>query len=142
MNAMLTIKETARQTGLSADTIRYYEKIGLLPSPQRKENRHRVYTDDEVATMRLIPCLKKAGLSLDEIKPLLGMTLTGDLTGAPEVSEMMLAHRQKVVQQMESLKQIIDFIDVKLQAGTLAKQEPCTLPEQEKPGFDAKLARG
>ncbi|MGQ3482036.1 MerR family DNA-binding transcriptional regulator [Paenibacillus sp. TY11] len=49
-----SIKETSEQTGLSKDTIRYYEKIGLLPRAERKTNRHRLYRPQDVHTMKLI----------------------------------------------------------------------------------------
>lgn len=58
-NEVFSIKETSEQAGLSEDTIRYYEKIGLLPRAERKANRHRVYRPEDIHTMRLITCLKK-----------------------------------------------------------------------------------
>lgn len=49
-----TIKQTAEQTGISADTIRYYEKIALLPRAERKDNGHRIYRQEDINTIRLI----------------------------------------------------------------------------------------
>lgn len=60
-NELFSIKETSEQAGLSEDTIRYYEKIGLLPRAERKVNRHRVYRLEDIHTMKLITCLKKQG---------------------------------------------------------------------------------
>lgn len=54
-----SIKETAERTGMSEDTIRYYEKIGLLPRAKRKGNSHRIYSDLDLNRMLLVTCLKK-----------------------------------------------------------------------------------
>lgn len=56
-----TIKQTAKQTGISEDTIRYYEKIALLPRADRKDNGHRIYRQEGIHTIQLISCLKKNG---------------------------------------------------------------------------------
>ena len=53
-----TIKQIAEQTGISEDTIRYYEKIKLLPRADRKENGHRVYRKEDFYMIKLISCLK------------------------------------------------------------------------------------
>jgi MerR family copper efflux transcriptional regulator len=108
---VFTIKEAAEQTELSEDTIRYYEKIGLLPRAERKENRHRIYHPEDIATMKLIICLKKTGMSLDEMKPFLNLSYDDDLTEFPELYAKIQSHKEKIYNQMVSLQQIIDFID-------------------------------
>jgi len=71
------ISELARRTGLTAPTIRYYEKVGLLREPERTPAGHRVY--DEEAEQRLIFILraKRLGLSLEEIAELLEFETEG-----------------------------------------------------------------
>ncbi|MBW7453827.1 MerR family transcriptional regulator [Paenibacillus sepulcri] len=65
---MYTIRQFAELTGFSPDTLRYYEKIGLLKSPQRSSGGVRTYSDDDVHLVRSVHCLKKTGLSLEDIK--------------------------------------------------------------------------
>lgn len=127
----LTIKETSEQAGLSEDTIRYYEKIGLLPRAERKENRHRIYRPSDVETMKLIACLKKTGMSLDEMKPYLNISINEDLTASPELHAMILNHKKKIENQMASLQQIITLIDTRLMQGNFAV-EACGIPQDEK----------
>ncbi|WP_238404073.1 MerR family transcriptional regulator [Paenibacillus paridis] len=127
----LTIKETAEQTGISEDTIRYYEKIGLLPPAERKENKHRIYRPDDIATMKLIACLKKTGMSLEEMKPFLNLSYDDEIRNFPELFAMMQTHRSKIVNQIESLQEIVDFIDSKMQKQTEI-EEPCTLKGENK----------
>lgn len=115
-----TIAQASALTGLSGDTIRYYERIRLLPSPIRKENGHRRYSEDDIATMKLLLCLKKTGLSLEEMKPFLGISLDGDLTEHRDLIEMMENHREKVRAQMEELAKVVAFIDEKLRNASIA----------------------
>jgi DNA-binding transcriptional MerR regulator len=65
---MHTIRQVAEITGFSPDTLRYYEKIGLLKSPQRGPGGVRTYSDDNVHLLTSLNCLKKTGLSLEDIK--------------------------------------------------------------------------
>ncbi|NOU96621.1 MerR family transcriptional regulator [Paenibacillus sp. LMG 31456] len=63
--------EILQQCGTTEDTLRYYEKIGLLSQVQRKQNKHRIYSDTDKEMLLLIKCLKKTGMSLEEIRPFL-----------------------------------------------------------------------
>jgi DNA-binding transcriptional MerR regulator len=65
---LYTIRQVAELTGFSPDTLRYYEKIGLLKSPERGLGGVRTYSDDNVLSLNSINCLKKTGLSLEDIK--------------------------------------------------------------------------
>ncbi len=67
----LTVSALAGQVGLSADTVRYYERVGLLPEPTRSAAGYRLYDDDAVARLRLIKGAQRAGLRLREIGELL-----------------------------------------------------------------------
>ena len=64
---MLTIRDVAERTGLTAHTLRYYEKIGLLPSPDRKGGGVRVYAEGDVQYLQFLSSLKRTGMSLEEI---------------------------------------------------------------------------
>ncbi|MEO2204328.1 MerR family transcriptional regulator [Paenibacillus pabuli] len=123
---LYSIKETAEKAGLSEDTIRYYEKIELLPRAHRKANRHRVYRQEDIRIMKLITCLKKTGMSLEEMKPYLHMSMDSDLDEFPEEREMLVSHRMKVEAQIASLQQVVDFIDEKLDKRSMYPDE-CTL---------------
>jgi MerR family transcriptional regulator, redox-sensitive transcriptional activator SoxR len=68
---LLTIGELARRTARRPSSIRYYEEIGLLPQPTRISGRRR-YPEETVRTLAVIDTAQRAGLSLDEIRALLG----------------------------------------------------------------------
>lgn len=112
-----TIKQTAEQTGISEDTIRYYEKIALLPRAERKDNGHRIYRQENINTIQLISCMKKTGMPLEEIRPFLAVTADTDPAEYPELVEHLRRHREHIVSQIASLQQVVDFIDMKLEEG-------------------------
>lgn len=97
----LRIGELAYQAGTSTDTIRYYERLGLLSVPVRSESGYRLYTDVDVGQLLFIRRAKLLGLSLDDIRGLLG------LAGAGACSPL----RQQVA---ELLRQKIDVCEAKL----------------------------
>ena len=67
----LTVSALADQVGLSADTVRYYERVGLLPQPARSAAGYRLYDQDAVGRLQLIKGAQRAGLRLREIAELL-----------------------------------------------------------------------
>ena len=74
--AGLTIGRVARSAGLAIDTVRYYEREGLLEKPARTASGYRDYTPDAVARLRFIRQAKDLGFSLFEIKELLALRVT------------------------------------------------------------------
>ncbi|MFC4104284.1 MerR family transcriptional regulator [Paenibacillus xanthanilyticus] len=112
-----TIKQTAEQTGITEDTIRYYEKIALLPRAERKDNGHRIYRREDITTIQLIACLKKTGMPLEEMRPFLTVSADADPAEYPELVERLRSHREHIVGQIASLQQVVDFIDMKLEEG-------------------------
>jgi len=124
-----TIKQIAEQTGISQDTIRYYEKIALLPRAERKDNGHRIYRQEDIATIRLISCLKKTGMPLEEMRPFLAVSADVDPEQHPELLERIKSHREHIVSQISSLQQVVDFIDSKLGEGN--RRRDCSDESQE-----------
>jgi len=69
----MKIQDFAELTGLSTKTIRYYESIGILPSPRRTPNRYRDYSEEDLARARFVAGIRSLNLSLDEIAEILAM---------------------------------------------------------------------
>ena len=68
---MRTIGRIATASGVGVETIRFYEREGLLPEPERSASGYRLYTDDAVARLRFIQRAKQLGFTLDEVRRLL-----------------------------------------------------------------------
>ena len=73
----MNIQQAARASGLSADTIRFYEKKGVLPRPPRQENGYRTYSEEHVETLRLARGLRDLGLPLGEVAEILPVAHDG-----------------------------------------------------------------
>lgn len=71
MNERLTIGELAKQAGTTTKTIRYYERIGLLPPAERRDNHYRSYNPSQVQQLRFIRRAQRLGLTLAEIGELM-----------------------------------------------------------------------
>lgn len=78
----LTIGKVARLAGVGVETIRYYEREGLIEEPPRRASGYRQYTGEAVARLRFIRRAKELGFSLREIKELLELRLAPDTTCA------------------------------------------------------------
>ncbi|MCI0462003.1 MAG: MerR family DNA-binding protein [Gemmataceae bacterium] len=78
----LTIGQVARRAGVGIETVRFYERQGLLEEPPRKESGYRQYPADVVSRLRFIKRAKELGFSLREIKELLALRFDPDTTCA------------------------------------------------------------
>jgi MerR family copper efflux transcriptional regulator len=73
-NRPLTIGAVAKRVGVAIDTIRYYEREGLLPEPQRRASGYRSYGEGAIAQLRFIRRAKHLGFTLEEIRELLALS--------------------------------------------------------------------
>lgn len=97
--------ELARLTGCNLETIRYYEKIGMMPNPPRTATGYRVYNNDHVSRLRFILRARELGFSLDEVRGLLELVDGGTQTCA-EVKERTERHLADVRAKIADLKRI------------------------------------
>lgn len=95
----------ARRTGCNLETIRYYEKIGMLPDPPRTAAGYRVYDDRHVSRLRFIMRARELGFSIKEIGGLLGLVDGGNQTCA-EVKERTERHLSDVRAKIADLRRI------------------------------------
>lgn len=107
-----TIKDAARFMGVPTSTIRYYDKEGLLPFVERKESGYRIFTEKDIATLRIIDCLKKTGMSIREIRQFSEWIEQGDAS-LQQRYEMFLERRRIVEKQMAELQKILDIVNYK-----------------------------
>lgn len=100
----LGIGELSRRCGVNIETIRYYEKIGLLPPPPRTEGGHRLYQDDHLKQLSFIRRSRELGFTLDEIRNLIGMVEGGYTCG--EVKDAALAHLKDIRRKIADLRRM------------------------------------
>jgi MerR family mercuric resistance operon transcriptional regulator len=97
-----SIGELSRQTGVNIETIRYYERIKMLPAPLRTESGRRVYGPEERRLLAFIRCARELGFSLNEIRTLLKLGAPGNASCA-EVKEVASAHLASVRAKLADL---------------------------------------
>lgn len=73
--ALFTVGKLAEEAGVNGETIRYYEKQGLMPEPQRSSSGYRIYSSSDLKLLQFIKTSQKAGFTLKEIKELLSLSV-------------------------------------------------------------------
>lgn len=97
--------QLALKTGCNLETIRYYEKVGLLPPPPRSANGYRVYSPELVQRVRFILRARDLGFAMEEIRSLLSLTDEGEQTCA-HVMKQAQVHLNDVKQRISDLRRI------------------------------------
>jgi MerR family mercuric resistance operon transcriptional regulator len=112
---MLTIKELAKLTETSTETIRYYEKIGIIPKPKRLENGYRSYDKAYIIKIKFIIKAKKLGFTLQEIKQLFSNALDPEAT-CNDIADIALAKIEQIDQQiyeLNKMKELLNSVSIK-----------------------------
>ncbi len=95
----------ARAAGVNIETIRYYEKIELMPEPIRAGNGYRVYDETDMKRLSFIRRCRELGFSLNEVRGLLGLVDGGDYTCA-DVRDLSIVHLGDVRQKLRDLRKM------------------------------------
>ena len=101
----LSIGKLSWLTGVNIETIRYYERIQMLPAPPRTEGGHRVYGQTEMRTLAFIRRARELGFSLDEIRALLNLGGPGTATCA-DVRKVATSHLDDIRAKIGDLKKL------------------------------------
>jgi MerR family mercuric resistance operon transcriptional regulator len=101
----LAIGAVSKDTGVHIETIRYYERIALLPKPPRSQGRHRVYDDTHRQRLVFIRRARELGFSLDQIRILLGLARNHKLT-CDEVKAVTVRHVTDIRLKIRDLKKL------------------------------------
>ncbi len=110
----MQIGQLARRSGVPIDTVRYYERNGILPPPQRRASGYRQYTDDDVARLRFVRRAKALGFSLAEIRDLLALSSrpADDMAGLKAAAGAKLADVERklaeLIRMRDGLRTLID----------------------------------
>ena len=99
------IGRMSRKTGVNIETIRYYERIAIMPKPDRTEGGNRQYNDDQLKRLFFIRRSRELGFSIEEIRALLGMVDHNDFS-CGEVHDLTVTHLASVKEKIASLKKL------------------------------------
>ena len=111
----MNIAEVSKQYGLTADTLRYYERIGLLPAVARNKSGNRDYSDVDCERIEFIKCMREAGISIEVLTKYMHLFLEGDST-LKEREELLIAERDRLQARLEHMQSTLERLNYKITA--------------------------
>ena len=128
----MKISEVSEQCGISADTLRYYERVGLLPPVQRTDSGIRDYGELDIRRVEFIKCMRSAGLPIEVLIEYVGLVQQGDQTSEAR-KEILVEQRAQLAAKMEEIQKTLDLLDYKIEVyeKALLKKEKEIIQTQE-----------
>lgn len=109
---LYTMMQVCKKTGLTYQTLKFYCNEGLVPNVKRDKNNRRIFDERDVAWLGSLTCLKKCGMSIQEMKDYLALCLQGEST-IPQRKEMLAQKQAALRATIRELQDSIAFIDWK-----------------------------
>lgn len=109
----MTIAETSKKYGLSADTLRYYERIGLIPPVPRTRGGVRDYDEASCRWIELVKCMRSAGVQIEALIEYGALCRQGEGTEERR-KEILMEQRALLLGRMEKMQQSLDRLDYKI----------------------------
>lgn len=109
----MTITEVSQKYGISADTLRYYERIGLLPPVNRNKNGVRDYKEEDCNWVQFVKCMRGAGLSIEVLIEYVTMFQRGNSTIKAR-KDLLIEQRAQLVEKIKEMQQTLERLDHKI----------------------------
>ncbi len=111
---IMKIAEVSERCDISSDTLRYYERIGLIPPVNRNESGIRDYGDIDVRRVEFIKCMRSAGLPIEVLIEYVALVQQGDQTIEAR-KEILIEQRELLVARMKEMQKTLDLLDHKIE---------------------------
>lgn len=111
----MTITEVSKKYGLSADTLRYYERIGLIPEIYRNKRGVRDFTEEDCRWVEFIKCMRGAGLSIESLIEYVKLFKQGNSTINAR-KEILIEQRNQLADRIKEMQSTLDKLDKKIDA--------------------------
>ena len=109
----MTIGEVSEKFGITTDTLRYYERIGLIPPVPRKKNGIRDYDENACGWVSFIKCMRSAGVQIEALTEYVSLLQAN--TGLERRKNILIEQRAKLQAQEENLRSTIERLDYKIE---------------------------
>lgn len=109
----MTIAEVSKKYGISQDTLRYYERVGLIPPVHRLANGKRDYTEADCAWVETAKCMRSAGLPVEAMIKYVLLAQEGDST-IVDRRRLLMNQREQLYAQREAIEKTIDHLNYKI----------------------------
>ncbi len=110
----MTITEVSKTFGLSADTLRYYERIGLIPEVIRSKGGIRDYTEENCRWVEFAKCMRSAGLQIEALIEYVTLFQQGDSTKETR-KQILIEQRKQLTEKMEEMQKTLDRLNYKIE---------------------------
>jgi DNA-binding transcriptional MerR regulator len=106
----MKISEDSERFEISADTLRYYERVGLIPTVNRTESGIRDYNQTDVEWVDFIKCMRNAGLPIEVLTEYVDLVQQGDHTNAAR-KQILIDQRDALIHKMEEMQETLDMLN-------------------------------
>ena len=107
-----SMKQACQEVGMTYEALKFYCNQGLVPNVKRDKNNYRVFDERDIQWIKGLTCLKRCGMSLEDMKRYLALCLKGKST-IPERKEILSKQRALLMEKMKNLQEDIAYIDWK-----------------------------
>ena len=109
----MKISEVSEKYGLTPDTLRFYEKEGLLPHIKKSKSGVRNYSEEDCKWIEFVKCMRSAGLSIDVLRKYIDLFYEGEHTSSKR-RQILIEEREKLIAKRDALQATIDRLDYKI----------------------------
>ena len=110
----MTIAEVSKKLNISADTLRYYERIGLIPPVPRNKSGIRDYDDNSIGWINFIKCMRKAGLPIEVLIEYVALYQIRDSTNGAR-KNLLIEQREELLAKINELKETLEYLNKKIE---------------------------
>ena len=128
----MKIAEVSEQYNISADTLRYYERVGLIPHVNRNGSGIRDYNELDLRRVDFIKCMRSAGLPVEVLIEYVGLVQQGDKTIEAR-KEILIEQRELLAARMKEMQKTLDILDHKIGVyeNAVLKKEKAMIQEDQ-----------
>lgn len=137
----MNIGQAAKQSGISAKMIRYYEEIGLLPASKRTDAGYRLYSEEDLKTLKFIQHSRELGFSTEQMKELLDLRNNQDRQSA-EVKQLTQKHIDALNQKIADLQAMVSALQQSVDCCAGNQQAECEILNQIELGTAPEHSKG
>ena len=109
----MTIAEVSKKVNLSADTLRYYERIGLIPEVNRTETGIRDYTEKDLDCLEFVICFRNAGVSIETLIEYIKLYKKGDSTIEAR-KQLLISQREVMQKRLDEIQKTFETLNFKI----------------------------
>lgn len=110
----MTISEVSKKYDISADTLRYYERIGLIPAVHRNASGNRDFTEEDIGWVEFIKCMRSAGLSIEALIEYVALFQKGNSTITAR-KQILIEQREMLAERIAEMQQTLSRLDSKIE---------------------------